>query len=389
MRRVYTAVLSLVVVGGVFILLKNQEPPSAKIQTVAQHETLMPSDVELATEPAVTETKITQSEQAGSEPDSGFVTLDSAELRRMSRVDLEFYLSDFNFTYQNYADFEQRESILLNEVFYFAPEVAVRYLTDYRANPESRPMVFSTVVADLFQRHSESDLKEAFNRYLDTYNQLPAGWFMAEAMRTEVTQYIQRDDRSAIPSVVVDYAIKGFLNGDVSNYLTITFLGLRGNITDEQLIDVFLQTSAMTVGDGVEELIFDVLALKDARTFEHLLEFMRRHPKKLTIYRSLAEIEGVEVNSTVHEMMRHFAALTDVDKIYVSIMALDSGDKRALQYLLTHPVKQLDGPVLVNVDYLLKRRVTTPESEVKPIDWALDHLDALRYDSITQTFGID
>ncbi|WP_196157006.1 hypothetical protein [Reinekea sp. G2M2-21] len=386
MRRRILILLSFLAVVSFVLVFGFRTRHLEKTSSVTSNQPENPVVVEPFTEDLESETAAVLSTEEEPLLELGFVFLTGDELRMLTRIDLEIYLSDFYATYLNHMDFEQLESTLLNEVFRFAPEVAVRYLSDYRVNPESRPMVMSAVVADLFRLHPESELKEAFYRYLDTYNQLPAGWFMMQAMRTEVAGFLHQGDPSLIPGEVTEYALKGFLDGEIRNYLTITFLGLRDFITDEQLISVFLQTSPSTLEEGLDELLFDVIALRDARTFDHLLSFMQYHPKKLSIYRSLSEMDEIDISPTIQGLMSRFATLTEDDKLYVSVMALDIGDKAALHYLVTHTGDDFNGPVPVNIKFLLKRRLPKPATDLTFETWVLQNIDKFEFDAITQTF---
>jgi hypothetical protein len=85
--------------------------------------------------------------------------------------------------------------------------------------------------------------------------------------------------------------------------------------------------------------------------------------------------------------MANFESLSEKDKVYFSLMALDYGDISAFTYLLNNPVKNFSGPVDVNIAFVLKRKIVKPESGVDDvISWAQERVNEFHYDSVQNKF---
>jgi hypothetical protein len=318
-----------------------------------------------------------------------FRELSLDELRTMSLSDLEFYLSDFRWVHQGDADFEALEEALLMAVFEFNPEVVFSYVSEYYVLMDDAQLAPPALISTLIYDTPEEELKLAFNRYIDAYQTLPVFWLVTQAMRTEMADFFLTGSIESVPAVVSKYSINGFLDGQVSQYVLASALNPPGTISDEQLVSAFLNTPPRTVDEGMDELIFDVIQLRDDRTYPHLLECLKYQPKKLNIYRSLKFLEGIQLEAAVDDMMSNFQSLSEQDKVYVSLIALDYGYKSALTFLLDYPEKRFEGPVAVNIEFVLKQKIQKPAGEVESvIDWAKQHLNEFRYDSELKKFVI-
>ncbi len=319
----------------------------------------------------------------------GFVEVGIEDLKSMSLSELEFYLSDFRWAMHKLDGFEQAEVDLLMAVFEFNPEVVMSYVSEYYLLSEDAQLVPPKIVAALRYETSEALLKEGFNRYLDVYQSLPVSWLVAGALQSEMTEFFNTGNIQAVPPIVSEYALNDFLNGKVNQYPFAVSLNPPGTITDEQLIEMFLSASPKTIDTGMDELIFDVIALNDIRTYSHLLECLKYQPKKLNIYRQLKDVEGLEIRETINEAMASLEALSEQDKVYFSLMALDYGDIRAFDYLLKNPDKNFSGPVDVNIEFVLKRKIAPPVGGIENvIKWAQEHAAEFQFDSILNKFFI-
>jgi len=318
--------------------------------------------------------------------ESNFSRLSLEDLLKKSAADIELYLIHFRYEFSTQPSFEEDESELLIAVFSVMPEVAIRYLSEYHSNPLGAQNSGPKIVEHMMHNVPEEELKLGFHKYLDTYQMLPATWYLRAALQTEIFAYFEKGDKTALPPEVANYSLNGFLKGEVSNYPVAYALNPEGAITNEQLIDVFLSTSPRTVDLGMDELIFDVINLQDTRTFAHLLECIQYQPKRFIIYRQLKDVDGLDIEPAIITMMDRFSSMTHENKIYTSLMALDFGNLTALKYLLKHPEKDFQSSVTLNIDFILKQNISAPNDIKNVIEWAQKNIDNLVYDNHLKSF---
>lgn len=346
---------------------------------------------------SATQTESTSSADLGSSDESHqtednkniqFQPLTLDELSNLTNLDMEIYLADFRWSLQHQADFDRLENDLLMKIFEIRPEVTLRYVSDYIRATEDAQLAPPAIVTSLMHQTPETKLKEAFYQFVDAYQTLPVTWYVARALQTELSEFYDSGNSANVPSILPTYALQSFMEGNVNHYPIASLLSEPGTLSHEQLVDVFLRTSPQTIEDGLNDLLFDVIKLNDARTYEHLLSFLQHHPKKLNLYRQLKGNEQIELSQKVDEMMHQFQRLTEEDKVYFSLMALDAGNKKALSYLLENPVRDYDGPVEVNIEFAIKRILTTPSGTANKIDWAKTHFDDLTFNPMTSKFSL-
>jgi hypothetical protein len=388
--KVFGVVIVTVCMVGLVVGFLKQKPESivsgesADIAFVESETNAFPERDEASSSLVITDSESNISLYGNND---GFKIISIEDLKLMPLSELEFYLSDFRFSKQDQDGFEQSEADLLMAVFKFSPEVVMSYVSEYFVMMEDSQLVPPKIVGTLLYETSEAALIDGFNRYLDAYHSLPVDWLVVAAMRSEMADFFETGSIQSVPPVVSEYALNDFLNGKVNQYPLALGLNPLGTITDEQLIEVFLKASPKTIDSGMDELIFDVIALNDARTYGHLIECLKNQPKKLNIYRQLKDVEGIPLRNAINEAMANFESLSEKDKVYFSLMALDYGDISAFTYLLNNPVKNFSGPVDVNIAFVLKRKIVKPESGVDDvISWAQERVNEFHYDSVLNKF---
>lgn len=304
-------------------------------------------------------------------PDQSFADRTQAELMNLSHDELFNYMMDYRQYHLFDANFMGEEYDLFRFVLDVEPFAALDYMIAIGHDTTSE-FFYQFLYSDFMINEGKStEVVDYINRFGP--NVALMNLVVYANLTDQISPLVQRD-------ILNEYVL-----GNVDYYRIIEYSQWDDLLSTDDKVQAFLNTVPEYVEDPYD-LLVDVVAMNNPSTFDHLARYIEVHPDRYRLYGAIKTLDTLDLQPTIDRLMARFPTLEINDQVQTALIAMQSGNRDALRFLLDASQQPLILYRAINVEFNVLGAIQTPDYINKTMSWAREHVDALVFNPFTGKF---